>query len=87
MHAPGIDGVRGRHSVAIYQPTPWQDSRNKAHNTEKQVLAQGLGKSHVFSYIAVNVERGHLENLLLFLAFLAPFFDDSLESSNTTLQV
>lgn len=74
--------------MAIYQPTPsWQDTRNKAPNPEKQVLAQGLGKSRVFSYRAVNVERGHSKNLLLFLALLVPFFDDSLECSNTTLQV
>lgn len=88
MHTPGIDGVRGRHSVAIYQPTPsWQDTRNKVQNPEKQVLAQGLEMSHVFSYTAVNAERRHLKNLLLFLALLVPFFDDSLECSNTSLQV
>lgn len=41
----------------------------------------------MFPYAAVNAEGGHLENLLLFLAFLVSFVCDSLACSNAVLQV
>lgn len=51
----GLMGTRGRHSLAIdHSSSSWKETRNKPKKKKKSrkatILAQALGKSHVFPY-------------------------------------